>query len=326
MKAQEEGAAPVTVANARAAVNGSPHGNGSPNPQGIGRPGGIPIPAGPHDWGLFGPDSVSWKVHRSPVLLVGGLRALMIQSLHPLAMAGVDQHSDYLKRPVSRMARTAQYVATVVFGDTGSAERAAAIVRRVHARVQGIDPITARPYSANDPETLLWVHCVGTHSFMAAYRAYGGGMSGSEQDDYLAEQVTAAELVGISAEDVPSSRTEYRDYFARMREHLCVSSASRDAIELCLDPPMTDHPLHVQAFNQATVRMMSTAALATMPDYALRMAGLKRRRVRTRVAALGTTLSGKVMGLSPLEQLGSTLVGKRTISLIRAATDAADAR
>src|SRR5918995_4421006 len=94
------------------------------------RPGGIPTPAGPHDWGLFGPESVSWKVHASPVLLVGGLRALLIQSLYPPAMAGIDQHSDYLERPLTRLQRTAEYVATVVYGDTASAERVAAMVRR----------------------------------------------------------------------------------------------------------------------------------------------------------------------------------------------------
>jgi uncharacterized protein (DUF2236 family) len=106
------------------------------------RPRGAPLPAGPHDWGLFGPDSISWRVHASPVLLVGGLRALIIQSLNPLSMAGIDQHSDYLARPLSRLRRTAEYVATVVYGDTASARRAAERVQRIHSRVRGIDPIT----------------------------------------------------------------------------------------------------------------------------------------------------------------------------------------
>ena len=97
------------------------------------RPRGVPVPAGPHDWGLFGLDSISWRVHSNPVLLVGGLRALIIQSLNPLAMAGIDQHSNYLQRPLSRLRRTAEHVATVVYGDTATAERAGATVRRPFA-------------------------------------------------------------------------------------------------------------------------------------------------------------------------------------------------
>ena len=139
---------------------------------------GIPVPAGPHDWGLFGPDSVSWRVHSNPVLLVGGLRALIIQSLNPLAMAGIDQHSNYLARPLARLRRTAEYVAAVVYGDTASAHRAAEMVQRLHARVHGTDPITGSPYSAADTQTKLWVHCVEVHSFLAAYRAYGARMHG----------------------------------------------------------------------------------------------------------------------------------------------------
>src|SRR3954447_12000113 len=122
------------------------------------RPRGVPIPAGPHDWGLFGPDSISWRVHSNPVLLVGGLRALIIQSLNPLAMAGIDQHSDYLARPLARLRRTAEYVATIVYGDSPTARRAAQMVERIHSRVRGIDPITDSPYSAADIQTKLWVH------------------------------------------------------------------------------------------------------------------------------------------------------------------------
>jgi uncharacterized protein (DUF2236 family) len=86
-------------------------------------------------------------------------------------MAGIDQHSDYLERPLSRLTRTAEYVATVVYGDTASAERAAEMVTRLHSRVKGIDPVTRSPYSAEDAMTKIWVHCVEIHSFLAAYRA-----------------------------------------------------------------------------------------------------------------------------------------------------------
>jgi uncharacterized protein (DUF2236 family) len=279
------------------------------------------MPAGPHDWGLFGPTSVSWRVHSSPVLLVGGLRALIIQSLNPLAMAGIDQHSDYLSRPLRRLRRTAEYVATVVYGDTSSARRAAEMVQRLHSRVQGIDPVTGSPYSAADTETKLWVHCVEVHSFLAAYRAYGGRLNDDEQDAYLAEQVRAAELMGISAELVPSSRAGYRDFFEHMRPGLCVSEASQDAIHLVVDPPLTRELLP----HQVSLRMMASAAVAITPSHIRRMAGIERSRIVYAAAASGARMSGVLMRARIFDRMGAALVGGRTVSLPRAAEAAAQA-
>jgi uncharacterized protein (DUF2236 family) len=276
---------------------------------------GIPIPAGPHDWGLFGPSSVTWRVHASPVMLVGGLRALIAQSLHPLAMAGIDQHSDYLQRPLSRLQRTAEYVATVVYGDTPSAERAAAAVKAMHKRVTGIDPVTDSAYAATDLETMLWVHCAEIHSFLAAYRAYGGPLSDAEQDAYLAEQVSAAELIGIPAEVVPASREDFRDYFETMRTRLCVSEASRRAIALVVSPPFTRELLR----HQGTLRMMAAAAVATLPLYVQRMAGIERSRFSFAMAAAGTRTSRVVLRAPLLNRAGGSLVGRRTVALPRAA-------
>jgi uncharacterized protein (DUF2236 family) len=286
------------------------------------RPRGMPLPAGPHDWGLFGPGSVSWRIHSSPVLLVGGLRALIIQSLNPLAMAGIDQHSDYLRRPLSRLRRTAEYVATVVYGDTASARRAAEMVQRLHSRVSGVDPITGSTYSAADVETKLWVHCVEVHSFLAAYRAYGARMGDAEQDTYLAEQVAAAELMGIPAELVPSSRAGYRDFFRYMRPGLCVSEASQDAIHLVVDPPKTRELLP----HQLALRTMASAAVAITPLHMRRMAGIERSRIVYAGAATGTRISGVIMRARLFDRLGAGLVGHRTISLPRAAKAAARAQ
>jgi uncharacterized protein (DUF2236 family) len=284
-----------------------------------GRSRGIPVPAGPHDWGLFGPDSISWRIHSSPVLLVGGLRALIIQSLNPLAMAGIDQHSDYLRRPLSRLRRTAEYVATVVYGDTPTAERAGEMVRRIQSRVRGTDPITGSPYSADDIETKLWVHCVEVHSFLAAYRTYGGRLSDEEQDAYLAEQVRAAELMALPAELVPASRAAYRDFFEYMRPRLCVSTASQDAIHLVVDPPKTRELLP----HQVSLRMMASAAVAITPGYMRRMAGVERSRLVYAGARAGTRAAGVVMRARIFDRMGAGLVGRRTVSLPRAALAAA---
>jgi uncharacterized protein (DUF2236 family) len=286
-----------------------------------GRPRGVPVAAGPHDWGLFGPGSVSWRVHCSPVLLVGGLRALIIQSLNPLAMAGVAQHSDYLQRPLARLRRTAEYVATVVYGDTPSAHRAAEMVSRIHTRVRGIDPITETPYSADDTQTKLWVHCVEVHSFLAAYRAYGGRLTPDEQDVYLAEQVAAARLMDLPAELVPDSRAAYRDFFSYMKPRLCVSEYSRDAIELVVDPPLTRELLP----HQVSLRMMATAAVAITPRYMRRMASIDRAKLVYLGAATGTRIAGIVMRARIFDRLGASLVGPRTVALPRAAQAAAKA-
>jgi uncharacterized protein (DUF2236 family) len=285
------------------------------------RPRGAPIPAGPRDWGLFGPDSISWRVHSNPVLLVGGLRALIIQSLNPLAMAGIDQHSDYLARPLSRLRRTAEYVATVVYGDTPTAERAGEMVRKIHTRVKGIDPITEAPYSADDLQTKLWVHCVEVHSFLAAYRTYGARMDGTEQDAYLGEQVRAAELMGLPADLVPASRAGYRDFFEYMRPRLCVSEASQDAVHLVVDPPKTRELLP----HQISLRMMASAAVAITPRYMRRMAGIERSRAVYAGAATGTRISGVIMRARIFDRMGSSLVGRRTVSLPRAAKAGAKA-
>jgi uncharacterized protein (DUF2236 family) len=284
-----------------------------------GRPGAMPIPAGPHDWGLFGPGSVSWKVHSSPVLLVGGLRALIIQSLNPLAMAGVAQHSDYLKHPLKRLRRTSEYVTTIVYGDTGSAERAAAAVRRVHKRVHGVDPVTGRRYSAEDPETMLWVHCVEVHSFLAAYRAYGGRLNDVEQDAYLAEQVRAAELIGIRDGYVPASRADYRAYFESVRGELCLSESSRNAIELCVAPPMMRELLPYQV----PLRIMGAAAVAITPKHLRRIARIERSRAVYAGARAVSRAAGVVLRAPLLREASAGAVGKRTITLPRAAMESA---
>ena len=129
------------------------------------------------DAGIFGPDSVAWRLHADPVMLVGGLRALLVQALEPRAMAAVDQHSKFREDPWGRLERTTNFVLATTYGDTATAEAAAARVRKVHARIHGVDPVTGLPYAANDPDLLLWIHAVEVESFLLAYRTYAGRLS-----------------------------------------------------------------------------------------------------------------------------------------------------
>jgi uncharacterized protein (DUF2236 family) len=221
--------------------------------------------------GLFTPDSVTWRVHGSPaVTLVGGLRSLIIQALHPLAMAGVAQHSDYRRRPLKRLQRTAEFVAVTTFGTTEEAERAAAIVRHVHRRVVGVDPITGRRYSASDPETALWVHCVEIHSFLASHEAYRGRLPEADRDRYFAENAVVAELLGVPADIVPRDAAAVRAFFAAQRPSLCVSGHARDAIDFVVSPPLTGE----LAPYWVPLRILARAAVALVPRDLRRLVGL----------------------------------------------------
>src|SRR4051812_40745704 len=191
----------------------------------------------PGDPGLFGPDSVTWRVHAAPSMLVGGLRALLIQALHPLAMAGVDQHSDYRDDPWGRLRRTTEYVLATTFGDTDTALAAGATVRAVHRHVRGVDPHTGRSYQADDPELLAWVHNVEVHSFLTAYRRFGGSLPTADADRYVAEMVRAAELVGLPATTVPANVADLRDYLQGV-EGLVATPTARRAMRTVLTPPM----------------------------------------------------------------------------------------
>jgi uncharacterized protein (DUF2236 family) len=224
------------------------------------------------DRGLFGPTSVTWRVHASPAMLIGGMRALIVQALHPLAMAGVFEHSDFRERPLRRLKITAEYVATTTYGDTPTAERAGARVRAVHRHIRGTDPVTGRAYSAEDPETLLWVHCVEVHSFLASFRAYGGRISGGDQDRYLAESARSATLVGIDPADVPPTRADMRDYFDAMLPTLCVSTGTLEAIRFVASPPITRELLPLAP----ALRVSAAAAVSLVPKHLRRMAGLER--------------------------------------------------
>jgi len=116
------------------------------------------VPEHPADDGLFGPRSVVWRLHRDRSFPVAAIRSLMVQALHPLAMAGVAQHSDWRRDPFGRLAATSGYVLTVTYGERAAAEAAAARVRAVHRHVRGLDDVTGLAYSAGDPALLLWVH------------------------------------------------------------------------------------------------------------------------------------------------------------------------
>lgn len=221
------------------------------------------------DFGLFGPGCVAWRLHRHPAMLVGGVRALMIQALHPLAMAGVANHSRYREDVWGRFYRSADYVTATVFGDTATAEAAGRKVRAVHRSIRGVDGVTGRPYAADDPHLLVWVHACLVDSFLVAYRRYVAPLSRADGDRYLREMVRQAELAATPPELVPATEPDLADYLLGMEPELLLTDAARQGMDILLHPP--DPPRHWP--------IAIRAALAVMPRrhlerYAIRQSPL----------------------------------------------------
>ncbi len=194
----------------------------------------------PADDGYFGPASITWQISGDLSAPVAGLRALMIQALHPLAMAGVDQHSDWRADPVGRLAATSAYLANVTFGERAVAESAASRVRRIHERVTGVDPETGKPYAASDPALLLWVHCALVDSNLAARELFGTPLAPDDADRYIEEMVIAAQLVGVPVQLVPDSQAALRKYLDGVLPQLLCTAAARESMAYLLDPPGLD--------------------------------------------------------------------------------------
>ena len=216
------------------------------------------------DAGLFGPDSAAWKVHSDfTAMMAGGVAALLMQMLHPGALAGVWDHSDFRADMLGRLRRTAQFVSGTTYASTGQAERLIARVRSIHDLVQGTLP-DGTPYSANDPTLLTWVHVAEVTSFLAGYLRYRDPAFPAEQQDrYLAETARIAERLG--ARDVPTSRASVAAYFRAVRPQLRADERTRE-ISTAL---MAQSPAHPALAPFGRILLQGGAAL--LPDWAARM-------------------------------------------------------
>jgi uncharacterized protein (DUF2236 family) len=228
------------------------------------------VPVDPADDGLFGPASVTWRLHADLSAPVSGLRSLLLQALHPLAMAGVDQHSNWRDDPADRFASTSAYVLTTTYGDKAAALAAAARVRKIHERVRGTDPVTGLPYQASDPALLIWVHAALVDSGLAAADRYGSPLSDADKDRYVAEMTAVAEIIGVPPASfadggAPASVAELDAYFAAVRPALATSKSTADTATYLLgmadvEPDLAD-----------VWTVLSAAAVATLPDWARAM-------------------------------------------------------
>jgi len=211
----------------------------------------------------FADDRPIRRVHADASMFVGGLRALLLQSLHPLAMAGVAEHSDYRADPWGRLQRTSFFLAATTFGPAEEAERAVARVRGVHRHVHGT-AADGRAYSASDPHLLRWVHVAELDSFLAAYERYGGGepLDQDDRDGYVADAAVVAERLGVI--DPPRTEADLAQQLRAYRPELAGTPAARQAARyLLLRPPL---PLAARVPYTA----LASAAVGLMPGWTRR--------------------------------------------------------
>jgi uncharacterized protein (DUF2236 family) len=238
------------------------------------------------DLGLFGPDSVTWRVHSEPILALGGLRALYLQTVHPRAMAGVAQNSGYRADPWGRLERTAIYVATVVYGTTAQAHRAGERLRTLHARMWATDPDTGERFRIDEPDLLRWVHVTEIDSFLTTARRAGLALTDDEADRYVDEQRRAAELVGLAADEVPGSVAEVQEYYREILPRLRMTKEAAESLLFLSAPPL---PWGL-GYTPARVAWLGLSALAVslLPPWARKLYGLPGLPTTDLTASLST--------------------------------------
>ena len=268
-----------------------------------------PRPSDPGDPGLFGPDSATWRLHSDPLMGVAGLRALLLQALHPVAMRAVGDNSRFREQAWDRLMTTADYVGTTTFGSTSDALALAARVRAVHAGIRGVDPETGLEYGADDEDLLLWVHCALVDSVLDVV-SRGTSLPEQLQDRYVAEQVRAAALVGLGPEVVPASRADLALYLEEVRPELRVTRLAREAATFIVAPPMPSVVALATPARPAWAGMAGLA-FAALPAYARRLyalpelpgaAALTDAATTVALRALRGALSGVQAAVPPLRE------------------------
>ncbi len=214
------------------------------------------------DPGFFGPASVSWRVHHDPANVVGGIRALILQALHPDVMQSFHDITSTREDPWGRLSRTGAYVNAITYGTEAEAEKRAARVRLVHHKL-GLDR----------PDWLLWVHCGAVDSWLVGHRRSGAPMTDAEADTYVREQVEAARLIGCDVDDVPSSVAELAAYFDAVRPELVVTSETRESVRDLILPPMSPRVQLLTPARPAWTTLALTG-FGLMPRWSRRMFAL----------------------------------------------------
>jgi uncharacterized protein (DUF2236 family) len=231
------------------------------------------------DLGYFGPESVSWRVHREVTVLFGGARAVLMQAAHPLVIAGARETGFYERNPWKRLQRTLILTYTMTFGSIAEAHASADRINEVHARISGIDDVTGLPYDALDPDLLLYVHACLVDSALLFEELTVGRLDEAGRQRFHEEQMLAAELVKVPRSMIPATVPALRCYLEEVAEGgmLRVTDAARAVAELFLNPPR-------EAEWRPILRVVSRLAFETLPPAVRAMYGMD----PTPVGELGT--------------------------------------
>jgi uncharacterized protein (DUF2236 family) len=223
------------------------------------------------DLGLFGPESVTWKIMREPVMWVAGMRALYLQALHPRVMKGTWQNTSFARPDEAwgRFTRTIKFVQTRTYGTMAEVERAGRRVRKIHAALTGIDS-DGTEFRLDEPELLLWVHCAEVASEAEVARRSGVPVTAAELDAFVDEQRRSAEIVGLDPATVPASMAELNSYFEHMRSGIYACAEARRALRQSFTPkvPLLFLPVRVIA------PPLNLLAFASLPPWARQMYGV----------------------------------------------------
>ncbi len=243
------------------------------------------VPGESPDRGYFGPDSVSWRVHREVTVLFGGARALLMQAAHPLVIAGARETGFYQRDPWRRLQRTLMLTYALTFGTKEEARRAAEHINEVHLHVRGIDEVTGRPYDAFDPDLLLWVHACLVDSALLFERLTVGRLDDAERQRFHEEQMVAAELLKLPRDRIPPTVEALREYVDGVAAsgELVVTDAARDVARLFRRPPP-------EAEWRPVLRAVSWWAFGNLPDPLRRAYGVRWNAVKE--AAMRANLMG----------------------------------
>jgi uncharacterized protein (DUF2236 family) len=242
-------------------------------------PGGIDYQQPPGAPGLFAPDSATWQIHADFAgMLSGGLCALMLQTLHPAALAGVWDHSNFREDLVGRLRRTTNFVAATSYATEADAQRLIERVRRIHAKVRGHTE-TGEPYSADDPALLTWVHVTEAYGFLHGYRRYAGPVPRLDADRYYEETRVVAEALG--AREVPCSEAQVAAYFAGVQPQLAFTERSRTVLQILQQMTL---PVPLPGLSRD---LFLGAGAALLPDWANEL--LQRRPTQLLQARLAAT-------------------------------------
>ena len=208
----------------------------------------------------FAEDSPVRRVHGDSSMFVGGLRALLLHSLHPLAMAAVAEHSDYRGDPWGRLQRTSYFLAVTTYGRAQDAQQAVDRVRRIHLRVTGTAR-DGRPYAASDPHLLSWVHVAEVDSFLRAHSRFGAQpLNQEDRDRYVSDMATIA--LALGAADPPRNEAELAARIQAYRPELRSTPEAREAARFLLLTP----PLPIIA--RPGYGVLAAAAVSTLPRWA----------------------------------------------------------